>query len=81
MPHTYNFLVEDVTCEKCDARMREALTGLPGTLAVQLTRTPQDQAEVTLTTSEAIEPQIIEQAVEQKSAGTTHQYHVRWNQS
>jgi hypothetical protein len=81
MPYQYNFHVEDVTCEKCDVRVREALTGLPCALEVQLVRTPQDEAQVVLTASEAIPHPLIEQTIAQKSVGTTHQYRVRWEQA
>ena len=81
MSYQYNFHVEDVTCEKCDARVREALTELPGALEVQLVRTPQDEAQVVLTSSEVIPHPLIEQVIVQKSVGTTHQYRVRWEQA
>jgi len=78
MAYLYNFRIEDVTCEKCDARLREALTALPGTQLVNYVRTPEDEAEVKLIAQEALSSQLIEETVAGKSVGTTHQYRVRW---
>jgi copper chaperone CopZ len=76
--HQYNFRVEDVTCEKCDVRIREALASLPGILRFDYVRTPENEAEVTLVSSENLAPQLIEECIEQKSVGTTHHYRVLW---
>ncbi|EFH85896.1 heavy-metal-associated domain-containing protein [Ktedonobacter racemifer] len=78
MSHQYHFQVEDVTCEKCDARIRQALLALPGTQQVELTRTQDNEATVILTTAEDLPTTHIETAIEQQSAGTSHQYKVRW---
>lgn len=78
MIHQYTFRVEDVTCEKCEVRIREALEGLPGAQQIELVRTPQDEAEVVFAANEAITPETIENVIERKSVGTTHHYHVRW---
>jgi len=79
MDYQHHFHVEDVTCEKCDARVRNALLALPGAQQVELVRTPQDEAEVVFTTTEVIAPTQIEEAIEQQSVGTTHHYRVRWS--
>ncbi|GCE21110.1 heavy-metal-associated domain-containing protein [Dictyobacter kobayashii] len=79
MSYQQHFLVEDVTCEKCDARIRSALESLPGTEQVELTRTPHDEASVVLTTSKPIPPELIETAIIGQSVGTTHNYQVRWD--
>ena len=79
MTHQYNFHVEDVTCEKCDARIKEALAALPGAQIIDYARTPEDEALVHFVASEALSTQQIEEAIAQKSVGTTHQYHVRWD--
>lgn len=78
MSYQHHFHVEDVTCEKCDARVRNALLALPGAQQVELVRTPQDEAEVVFTTTEILSPTQIEAAIVQQSVGTTHQYRVRW---
>ncbi|HYA98637.1 MAG TPA: heavy-metal-associated domain-containing protein [Ktedonobacteraceae bacterium] len=78
MSYQHHFHVEDVTCEKCDARVRNALLALPGAQQVEYVRTPQDEAEVVFTTTEIVSPTQIEEAIEQQSAGTTHHYRVRW---
>jgi copper chaperone CopZ len=78
VPFQYVFHVEDVTCEKCEARIREALENLPGSADVKLVRTPQDEAEVQFAASQEISLPLIEQAIMEKSAGTTHTYRVRW---
>lgn len=78
MAHRYEFRVEDVTCEKCEARVRAALEELPGAQQIELLRTPQDEAVVVFETNQAIERQTIERAIEQQSAGTTHHYQVHW---
>ena len=79
MTHQYRFSVEDVTCEKCDARVRSALLAFPGALQVDLERTPQNEATVVFTTNEAVAPEQIETAIVQQSEGTTHHYQVRWD--
>lgn len=79
MSYQYHFYVEDVTCEHCDARVRRALSALPGAENVELIRTPQNEADVVLTTIEALSPEQIETAIIQQSAGTTHHYSVRWD--
>ncbi len=81
MAHQYNFRVEDVTCEKCDIRIREALEGLPGAQHIEMVRTPRDEAEVVLQTSEIIAPELIEEVIAGKSSGTTHHYRVLWNRA
>lgn len=78
MDHQHHFHVEDVTCEHCDARVRNALLALPGAQKVELVRTPQDEAEVIFTTTEPVSPAQIETAITQQSIGTTHNYRVRW---
>lgn len=78
MSYHYLFYVEDVTCEKCEARIREALEGLPDSQQVDLTRTPQDEARVVFMARQEVPHTTIEQLIAQKSAGTTHQYRVRW---
>jgi copper chaperone CopZ len=75
----YEFTVVDVTCEKCDARIREAVESLPGAVAVQLLRTPVDEATVSFESADPIAAETIEQAIEAKSAGTEHDYRVRWS--
>ena len=79
MSYQHKFLVEDVTCEKCDARIRNALTALPGTEQVELVRTANNEADVIFTTSEQLSPEQIETAITQQSTGTSHHYQVRWN--
>ncbi len=79
MDHRHIFHVEDVTCEHCDARVRNALLALLGAKQVDLVRTPQDEAAVVFTTSEALAHEQIETAITQQSAGTTHHYRVRWD--
>ncbi len=79
MAHQHRFHVEDVTCEKCDARIRNALLALPGAQQIDLVRTPQDEAAVIFTTDEPLPPQQIEAAITQQSIGTTHHYQVRWD--
>ena len=74
----YEFTVEDVTCEKCDARIRDAVEGLPGAKLVRYVRTPADEALVSFEADETIGADVIEQAIEAKSAGTEHDYRVRW---
>ncbi|HLZ58644.1 MAG TPA: heavy-metal-associated domain-containing protein [Ktedonosporobacter sp.] len=78
MTHQYEFHVQDVTCEKCEVRIREALESLPGAEQIELVRTPQDEAEVVFRSRQTIEPHTIESVIEQKSQGTTHHYQVRW---
>jgi copper chaperone CopZ len=72
------FAVRDVTCERCEARIREALEALPGALAVDMVRIPDDQAYVSFESAGPIDPATIERAIEQQSAGTEHDYRVRW---
>ncbi|TMC19767.1 MAG: heavy-metal-associated domain-containing protein [Chloroflexi bacterium] len=79
MSYQHYFAVEDVTCEKCDARIRNALLTLPGALHVELVRTPQNIADVLLTTTEALSLEQIETVITQQSVGTTHNYRVRWS--
>jgi copper chaperone CopZ len=79
MEYQHQFHVEDVTCEKCDARVRNALLALPGAQAVELVRTPQDEAAVLFTTTEVLDPEQIETAITHQSIGTTHHYRVRWD--
>ncbi len=81
MGHQHRFHVEDVTCEHCDARVRNALLALPGAQNVELVRTPQDEALVVFTTVETLSPEQIETAITQQSVGTTHHYRVRWDDS
>ncbi len=71
----YEFAVQDVTCEKCDARIRETVEGLPGAARIELVRTPENEARVAF---EAIAADVIERAIEAKSVGTEHDYWVRW---
>jgi copper chaperone CopZ len=78
MAYQYNFRIEDVTCEKCDQRIQEALACLPGTQQIDYVRTPRNEAEVVLITNDSLSSELIEEAIAQKSVGTTHQYHVRW---
>ena len=75
----YEFTVVDVTCEKCDARIRDAVEGLPGAAAVEVVRTPDDVALVAFESAEEIATATIERAIESKSAGTEHDYRVRWS--
>jgi copper chaperone CopZ len=75
----YEFTVVDVTCEKCDARIREAVEDLPGAAAVRLIRTPDDVALVSFESAEEVPTATIERAIESKSAGTEHDYRVRWD--
>jgi copper chaperone CopZ len=79
MTYQYNFHVEDVTCEKCDTRIKEALAALPGAQIIDYVRTPEDEARVHFVASEALSGRQIEETIAQKSVGTTHQYHVRWD--
>lgn len=81
MDHHHHFHVEDVTCEQCDERVRTALLALPGAQKVELVRTPQDEAQVIFTTSERLSAEQIETAISRQSAGTAHQYRVRWDTS
>jgi copper chaperone CopZ len=76
--HQYEFAVRDVTCEKCDARIREAVEGLPGAVQVELVRTPENEALVSFESDQEIAPTLIERAIEARSAGTEHDYRVRW---
>jgi copper chaperone CopZ len=79
MTQSYHFHVEDVTCEKCDARIRNALLALPGAQQVLLERTPEDEAVVVFTTHEELSPEQIETAITEQSKGTSHLYQVRWD--
>jgi copper chaperone CopZ len=79
MTYQHRFHVEDVTCEKCDARVRNALLALPGAQHVDLVRTPQNEAAVVFTTTELLALQQIEVAITEQSTGTTHHYQVRWD--
>jgi copper chaperone CopZ len=74
----YEFAVLDVTCEKCDARVREAVEGLPGAVRVEVVRTPHDEAQVAFESEEAIASDLIVRVIEAQSAGTEHDYRVRW---
>lgn len=74
----YEFTVVDVTCEKCEARVLAAVEGLPGADEIQVLRTPEDEARVSFVSEEQIPADVIERAVESKSAGTEHDYRVRW---
>jgi copper chaperone CopZ len=76
--HRYEFAVRDVTCEKCDVRIREAVEGLPGAGRIEFVRTPEDEAHVSFESDQAIAAEAIEQAIEAKSVGTEHDYRVRW---
>jgi len=76
--HRYEFAVQDVTCEKCDARIREAVEGLPGAVQIELVRTPEDEARVSFESDEEIAADVIERAIEARSTGTEHDYRVRW---
>jgi copper chaperone CopZ len=76
--HRYEFAVVDVTCEKCDARIREAVEELPGAIRVEYRRTPDDEGHVSFESDETIAADVIERAIEAKSAGTEHDYRVRW---
>lgn len=79
MSYQHYFAVEDVTSEECDARIRSALLTLPGALRVELVRTPQNIADVLLTTTDVLSLEQIERVIRQKSVGTTHNYRVRWS--
>jgi copper chaperone CopZ len=79
MEYQHKFYVEDVTCERCDVRVRNALMALPGAQVVELVRTPQNEAAVLFTTTEVLAPEQIEAAIVQQSIGTTHHYRVRWD--
>ena len=81
MAYQYAFHVEDVTCEKCDARIKDALIALPGVQAIDYVRTPENEAQVRCMSTEALSSQQIEESIAQKSAGTTHQYRVRWDRA
>ena len=81
MTHQHSFRVEDVTCEKCDIRIREALESLPGVQHIEMVRTPSDEAEVVLQSSQIIAPELIEERIAQKPAGTTHHYRVLWTRA
>ena len=74
----YEFAVVDVTCEKCDARIRDAVAELPGATRIEYRRTPDDEASVSFESDETIGPDVIERAIAAKSAGTEHDYRVRW---
>jgi copper chaperone CopZ len=76
--HRYDFAVTDVTCEKCDARIREAVEELPGAVQIELVRTPANAALVSFESDEEIAAAVIERAIEARSAGTEHDYRVRW---
>jgi copper chaperone CopZ len=78
MTHHYTFRVEDVTCEKCDARIHAALASLPGAQHIEYVRTPSDEAEITFVSSEDVPRHVIEEAIAAKSTGTTHTYRVHW---
>jgi copper chaperone CopZ len=84
MQQQYEFMVEDVMCEKCVERIRHTLEDLPGAQEVELERLPQDEARVVLKASDTIPPAMIEQKVEQASIGTVQaigsqrHYQVRW---
>jgi hypothetical protein len=45
---------------------------------IEYVRTPEDEALVSFESDEAIPPDAIERAIEAKSAGTEHDYRVRW---
>jgi copper chaperone CopZ len=79
MTYQYNFHVEDVTCEKCDARIKDALAALPGVQSINYVRTPENEAKVLFMSNDALSSQQIEESIAQKSIGTTHQYRVRWD--
>jgi copper chaperone CopZ len=81
MTHQYAFRVEDVTCEKCDARIKNALAALPGVQTIDYVRTPENEAQVRCVSTEALSSQQIEESIVQQSAGTTHQYRVRWDRT
>ncbi len=81
MTHQYAFCVEDVTCEKCDARIKNALVALPGVQTIDYVRTPENEAWVRCVSTEALSSQQIEESITQQSAGTTHQYRVRWDRA
>ncbi|GEM_PF-2915945 len=80
----YEFIVEDVMCEKCEARIRHALEDLPNTEEVDLNRLPHDEARVILTARDTIPQETIEQKVSQASIGAEQEvgsprhYQVRW---
>jgi copper chaperone CopZ len=78
MAETYEFHILDVTCEKCEVRLKAALGDLTGVEDVKLVRTPEDEADVILTAGESLVSALIEQVVEAASAGTDHDYRVRW---
>ncbi|HEY4025202.1 MAG TPA: heavy-metal-associated domain-containing protein [Candidatus Dormibacteraeota bacterium] len=74
----YEFAVQDVTCGRCEARIREALESLPGAMAVDLVRIPENQACISFESAIPVDAATIERAIEQKSVGTEHHYKVLW---
>jgi copper chaperone CopZ len=81
MTREISFHIQDVTCEKCEARLQSALAGLPGVEDIRLTRAPQDEADVLVRSRDDLARAAIEEVVEKSSAGTTHNYRVRWQDS
>ena len=79
MAHRYEFTVQDVTCEKCEARVRDAVQELPGAQRIDLVRTPKDEAQVVFESAGEFATSSIERAIEARSAGTEHTYRVRWS--
>jgi copper chaperone CopZ len=80
MAQTYSCYVDDVTCEKCVARVETALQGITGVTDVTVTRQPNDIAEVSWSAEQPIAPAEVEERVAAASQGTEHHYHVRWPQ-
>jgi copper chaperone CopZ len=78
MAQTSTCLVEDVTCEKCVARVEAALGSLPGVSDIVVERQPDDTALVTWTAATDIDPSEVETRIAAASAGTEHHYQVRW---
>jgi hypothetical protein len=73
MGHPYSFRIEGVTCERREGRLQAALGGLE---AVELVRTPKNEAGVVLTITGEAPRDLSGQVVEASPAGAEHHYRV-----
>lgn len=73
----HTFRVEDVTCYRCEDRIRAALAALPGVRRIDLTARA-GYAMVTIEAPTALARSQIDRAVEVAAEGTNHHYRVTW---
>ena len=75
--YRYNCLVTDVTCVRCEERIRQALLAVPGIIAVEVERDGERRAAEVRAWVQAVVPSVsLKRAIEEASVGTRHRYQV-----